>query len=88
MVHLTGKVVPITEATDGLGRGTAIALAQRGATVLVHGRNRARGETVLAEVQPLGVPTPGSIWPISGSWPISEKWLMPSSPASLVSMRW
>ena len=55
---LTGKVVLITGATDGLGRGTAIALAQRGATVLVHARDRARGETVLAEVQAAGCPDP------------------------------
>jgi NAD(P)-dependent dehydrogenase (short-subunit alcohol dehydrogenase family) len=51
---LTGKVVLITGATDGLGRGTAVALAQRGATVLVHGRDRARGESVLAEVKAVG----------------------------------
>ena len=55
---LTGKVALITGATDGLGRGTAVALAQRGATVLVHGRNRARGEAVLAEVKAAGCPDP------------------------------
>jgi len=53
---LTGQVVLITGATDGLGRGTAIAFAQRGATVLGHGRDRARGDTVLAEVQAAGCP--------------------------------
>ena len=45
---LTGRVVLITGATDGLGRGAAMALAQRGATLLVHGRDRGRGEAVLA----------------------------------------
>ena len=53
---LTGKVVLVTGATDGLGRGVAIDVAQRGATVLVHGRNRARGEAVLAEIKAAGGP--------------------------------
>jgi NAD(P)-dependent dehydrogenase (short-subunit alcohol dehydrogenase family) len=46
---LTGKAILITGATDGLGRGLALALAQRGATLLVHGRDRARGEAVMAQ---------------------------------------
>ena len=33
MTDLTGKIVLITGATDGLGRGVAISLAQRGATL-------------------------------------------------------
>ena len=45
---LTGTAILITGATDGLGRGLALALAQRGATLLVHGRDRARGEAVVA----------------------------------------
>jgi NAD(P)-dependent dehydrogenase (short-subunit alcohol dehydrogenase family) len=52
--NLTGKVVLITGATDGLGRGVAIALAQRGATLLVHGRDRARAEAVVAQVRAAG----------------------------------
>lgn len=48
---LAGKVVLVTGATDGLGRAVAIALAQRGATLLVHGRDRARDEASLAKVQ-------------------------------------
>jgi NAD(P)-dependent dehydrogenase (short-subunit alcohol dehydrogenase family) len=39
-----GKVVLVTGATDGLGRGLAQALAKAGATVLVHGRDRQRAE--------------------------------------------
>jgi NAD(P)-dependent dehydrogenase (short-subunit alcohol dehydrogenase family) len=53
---LTGRVVLITGATDGLGRGAAMALAQRGATLLVHGRDRGRGEAVLADVRAAGHP--------------------------------
>ena len=41
------QTVLITGATDGLGRGIALELARAGATVLVHGRDEARGlETV------------------------------------------
>ena len=53
---LTGRVVLITGATDGLGREVALALARRGATLLVHGRDRARAEAVVAEVQAAGSP--------------------------------
>src|SRR4051812_23844838 len=51
---LTGRVVLITGATDGLGRAVAMALAQRGATLLVHGRDRARTETAVTEVRAAG----------------------------------
>src|SRR5215210_4209051 len=53
---LIGKVILITGATDGLGRGLAVALAQRGATLLVHGRDRARGEAVVAQALAAGSP--------------------------------
>src|ERR671916_46062 len=43
--------VLVTGATDGLGKRVALELAQRGATVLVHGRSRERCEAVLEEVQ-------------------------------------
>src|SRR5215204_4420468 len=52
--RLSGKVLLITGATDGLGRGAAVDLAQCGATVLIHGRDRARGEAVLREVKAAG----------------------------------
>jgi len=45
------RTILITGATDGLGRATARALASQGATVLVHGRSRERGEETLAELQ-------------------------------------
>jgi NAD(P)-dependent dehydrogenase (short-subunit alcohol dehydrogenase family) len=37
----------VTGATDGLGRSVAMDLARRGATVLVHGRDPARGERTI-----------------------------------------
>jgi NAD(P)-dependent dehydrogenase (short-subunit alcohol dehydrogenase family) len=43
--------VLVTGATDGLGRSVAAELAQRGATVLVHGRSRERGERAVAEIR-------------------------------------
>lgn len=42
--------VLITGATDGLGRSVARELADRGATVLIHGRSATRGERVVDEL--------------------------------------
>ncbi|MFJ2738655.1 SDR family NAD(P)-dependent oxidoreductase [Streptomyces sp. NPDC087440] len=41
----------ITGATQGLGRGIALALAARGDTVLLHGRDRARLDAVAQEIR-------------------------------------
>jgi NAD(P)-dependent dehydrogenase (short-subunit alcohol dehydrogenase family) len=41
----------VTGATDGLGRSVAAALASRGAAVLVHGRDRERGERTVEEIR-------------------------------------
>jgi NAD(P)-dependent dehydrogenase (short-subunit alcohol dehydrogenase family) len=43
--------VLVTGATDGLGRSVAGQLAAAGATVLLHGRDPARGEQVLREMR-------------------------------------
>jgi NAD(P)-dependent dehydrogenase (short-subunit alcohol dehydrogenase family) len=43
-------VVLVTGSTDGLGREVARRLAADGAHVIVHGRNRDRGEALVAEI--------------------------------------
>jgi NAD(P)-dependent dehydrogenase (short-subunit alcohol dehydrogenase family) len=45
------QVILVTGSTDGLGRATAEELAGRGATVLLHGRNAARGDMALRGIQ-------------------------------------
>jgi NAD(P)-dependent dehydrogenase (short-subunit alcohol dehydrogenase family) len=47
---LTGKVALVTGSTDGLGRDVARRLAAAGAHVLVHGRNVARGDSLVDEI--------------------------------------
>jgi len=49
-MNLQGKTVLITGATDGLGKAVALMAARAGATVLLHGRNRAKAEAVLGAV--------------------------------------
>ena len=48
---LDGKTILITGATDGLGKEVAAMAARQGATVLLHGRDRAKGEAVLGEIK-------------------------------------
>ena len=45
---MRGRVCLVTGGTSGIGREAALALAGMGATVLVVGRDRARGEAVVA----------------------------------------
>jgi NAD(P)-dependent dehydrogenase (short-subunit alcohol dehydrogenase family) len=49
-----GKTILITGSTDGVGRHVALALATVGATVLIHGRNRERAESLLGEIRKRG----------------------------------
>jgi NAD(P)-dependent dehydrogenase (short-subunit alcohol dehydrogenase family) len=48
------RVVLITGSTDGLGREVALRTAATGATVLIHGRNQARGDSVVALITARG----------------------------------
>src|SRR6266480_6178557 len=45
------QVILVTGATDGLGKAVARELASRRATVLLHGRDTARGEATLHEIR-------------------------------------
>jgi NAD(P)-dependent dehydrogenase (short-subunit alcohol dehydrogenase family) len=45
------RVVLVTGSTDGHGRALARELADRGATVLLHGRDAAKGEATLRELR-------------------------------------
>ena len=48
---LENKTALVTGATDGLGKLVAIKLAENGARVLIHGRDRAKGQATLAELR-------------------------------------
>jgi NAD(P)-dependent dehydrogenase (short-subunit alcohol dehydrogenase family) len=48
---LKGKTALVTGSTDGVGRVVAEQLGKMGARVLVHGRDRERGEQVVAAIK-------------------------------------
>lgn len=48
---LTGKVILVTGATDGIGRAAALEFARRGASVAIVGRNQEKGEHVVHELR-------------------------------------
>jgi NAD(P)-dependent dehydrogenase (short-subunit alcohol dehydrogenase family) len=49
-----GRTALVTGATDGVGRVVARELAKQGWRVLVHGRDRGRGETLVHEIEKAG----------------------------------
>jgi NAD(P)-dependent dehydrogenase (short-subunit alcohol dehydrogenase family) len=53
-MKMNGKTALITGSTDGVGRYVAARLAAAGAKVLVHGRDAARGKTLLDEINAEG----------------------------------
>ena len=53
-MRLKNKVALITGGTSGIGRATALLFAEEGAQVAITGRNRERGQEVIAELEALG----------------------------------
>ncbi|HXI07345.1 MAG: SDR family NAD(P)-dependent oxidoreductase [Bradyrhizobium sp.] len=48
---MKGNTVFITGSTDGVGRYVAIELAAQGANVLIHVRDAARADAVMADIK-------------------------------------
>ncbi len=55
---MSGEVCVVTGATSGIGQATAVALARRGAQVVLVGRDRGRSAAAAAEVAAAGGPAP------------------------------
>lgn len=53
-MDMRDKTVFITGSTDGVGRYVATRLAIAGANVLVHGRDRTRGTSLIEEIKRAG----------------------------------
>src|SRR5262249_18943250 len=50
-MNIADKTVLVTGSTDGVARLVARRLADQGARVLIHGRDRTRGEQLLNEIR-------------------------------------
>lgn len=48
---LDGKIILITGASSGIGRGIAIICSRMGATILIHGRNKKKLEETLSQME-------------------------------------
>jgi NAD(P)-dependent dehydrogenase (short-subunit alcohol dehydrogenase family) len=53
---LEGCTILVTGATDGVGYDSALAFAEHGAHVIVHGRDQAKGDHAVAEIKKTASP--------------------------------
>ena len=65
---LADKVVLVTGATAGIGRACALEAAREGAKLMLTGRDRTRGEAVLAEARSMGAEGLAEASDICRSW--------------------
>lgn len=61
VVDLTGKNVVVTGPTSGIGKGTALALASRGAKLILVARNPDKCAAVARQITDAGAPEPVAI---------------------------
>lgn len=52
---MKGRTVLVTGSTDGIGKATALGLAQMGARVILHGRDPEKGRREETSLQPYPV---------------------------------
>ncbi len=69
---LTGKVAVVSGAAQGMGRATALAVAECGADVMLIDRNIAGAETTAAEIRSLGHRATASACDVSDPAAIAE----------------
>ncbi len=55
MKRLSGKNIIITGGTSGIGKASAIKLAENGANLIISGRNNEKGEQVIHEISSYGI---------------------------------
>ena len=55
MKRLSGKNILITGGTSGIGKASAIKLAENGANLIISGRKEEKGEQVMKEISTCNV---------------------------------